>query len=131
MHVLPQEIEVWYIIPAIRREFAKCLIDNHKISYQKVGDLLGISKAAISQYIKGKRAAKVKLPAKAQKKICQSCDLLAAGKTDSVNEITNLLNFIKEEGLACEICDKKIRTDIEDCKEIKLKDLKIRFLKNR
>ena len=131
MYVLPQEIEVWYIIPAIRREFAKCLIKNHGVSYQKVGDLLGISKAAISQYVKGKRASKVKLPSKAQQKVCMSCDLLAEGKSDSVKEITNILDFIKDKNLACEVCDKKIKGDIENCKEIRLKDLKIKFLRKK
>ncbi|PJC44447.1 transcriptional regulator, partial [Candidatus Pacearchaeota archaeon CG_4_9_14_0_2_um_filter_39_13] len=32
MHTLPQEIEVWYIIPAIRREMAMCFSREHKIS---------------------------------------------------------------------------------------------------
>jgi len=51
MHILPQEIEVWYIIPAIRRDISKILINDYKISFEKTGNILGISKAAVSQYL--------------------------------------------------------------------------------
>ncbi len=58
MYTLPQEIEVWYIIPAIRKELARCLIQDHKITYEKTGNIMGITKSAISQYIRNKRATK-------------------------------------------------------------------------
>jgi uncharacterized protein len=56
MYSLPQEIEVWYVIPAVRRELARILTSKHGLSYEKTGNVLGISKAAISQYQKNKRA---------------------------------------------------------------------------
>jgi len=54
MYSLPQEIEVWYIIPAIRKELARLLTKENNLSYEKVGGYLGISKAAVSQYLSNK-----------------------------------------------------------------------------
>lgn len=45
MYLLPQEIEVWYIIPAIRKELSKQLTSKYEFSYEKAGKALGISKA--------------------------------------------------------------------------------------
>ena len=118
MYSLPQEIEVWYIIPAIRREMAKCLIKEFGLTYEKVGKILGISKAAISQYLKSKRAAKVKLHSKAMSKVTASCKRLFKSTTDSNTEIISILNFIRENELPCQICDTHVEGVFKDCKEI-------------
>jgi len=47
MYMLPQEIEVWYIIPALRKELSKQLVRKYKFSYEKTGKILGITKASI------------------------------------------------------------------------------------
>ena len=53
--MLPQEIEVWYMLPAIRKEFALTLI-RHELSQKEVAKLLGVTEAAVSQYKSEKRA---------------------------------------------------------------------------
>ena len=71
MYLLPQEIEVWYIIPAIRKELAKLLTQKYELSYDKAGVILGVSKAAISQYLSNKRANKIKSRNKERsRKVC-------------------------------------------------------------
>ena len=62
MYSLPQEIEVWYIIPAIRKELARLLTGSYGMTFEKAGELLGVSKAAVSQYLSNKRASKFKVP---------------------------------------------------------------------
>ena len=126
MHTLPQEIEVWYIIPAIRRELASCLIRNHNITYEKVGKMMGLTKAAISQYLSNKRAAKIKLPENALKEVCKSCELIVAKKKNTSQEILRVLEFIRDKNLPCEVCDKSTQGVLDDCKEIKLKNINIR-----
>ena len=59
MYALPQEIEVWYIIPAIRKALAEQLVKKHKLTLEKTGNILGVSKAAVSQYLSKKRATKI------------------------------------------------------------------------
>ena len=118
MYSLPQEIEVWYIIPAIRREIAKCLSKKYKLSYDKIGLALGITKAAVSQYIRKKRAAKIKLHDLALDEICHSCSLITKGKSTSTKEIQRILEFIQKKKLHCEICGKIVDDKYHDCKEI-------------
>jgi uncharacterized protein len=124
MHTLQQEIEVWYIIPAIRRELSKCLIKDFNVSYDKIGSILGISKAAVSQYVKEKRAAKIKLHKKTEPEIMKSCKLLINNKSDSVSEITRILEFIKTKDLPIEVCDKHTKGVLENCRVISLHGMK-------
>src|SRR3989338_7122887 len=56
---MPQEIEVRYIIPAIRRELASIFIKEHKLNQKEAAKLLGLTEAAISQYQHSKRAKEV------------------------------------------------------------------------
>jgi len=51
----PCEIIVWNIVPIIRKEFAKNLIENHGLNQRKVADKLGITESAVSRYVSGKR----------------------------------------------------------------------------
>jgi len=118
MYTLPQEIEVWYIIPAIRREMSKCLIKEHNITYEKVGGILGISKAAISQYLKKKRAAKIKLHPKSQDEISKSCLRIVKGKSNSVTEITKILKHIRQKKLHCEVCGRMVEGELHDCRQV-------------
>ena len=53
--LFPQEIEVWYILPAIRKAFAIEMI-KAGIPQKKIANLMGITEAAISQYKSDKRA---------------------------------------------------------------------------
>lgn len=123
MYYLPQEIEVWYIIPAIRREISKCLINDYGTSYEKVGKVLGVSKAAISQYIKGKRAGKIKLPDEIGPKLMKSCKLLIKEENPStVQEINKLLDLIRTKSLPCTVCGSLREGTLTDCTEIRFKN---------
>jgi predicted transcriptional regulator len=46
---------VWYLLPLIRKEFAKSLIKDHGLTQRKAAEKLGITEAAVSQYILKKR----------------------------------------------------------------------------
>jgi len=56
--IYPQEIEVWYILPAIRRELAKSLL-NKGLTQREIALKLGITESAVSQYLKQKRASEI------------------------------------------------------------------------
>lgn len=118
MHTLPQEIEVWYVIPAIRREISKCLIKDYSLSYEKIGKILDISKAAVSQYVKNKRASKIKLHEKASGQVMVSCQRLAKKESDAITEIKKILSYIRDKRLPCEVCGKIDEGILKDCKEI-------------
>ncbi|MFA4887946.1 MAG: hypothetical protein WC595_07080 [Candidatus Nanoarchaeia archaeon] len=113
MYLLPQEIEVWYIIPSIRKELAKQLTQDYEMSYEKAGNILGVSKAAVSQYISNKRANKVKLSPEVKKEISHSAKLLSENPKLALMELQRILKVMKDKKCSCDVC-KKYNKDILD-----------------
>ena len=60
---MPQEIEVWYIIPALRREFASILKEKG-FPQKQIAEKLKLTESAVSQYLKLKRAKDLEVAAK-------------------------------------------------------------------
>ncbi len=123
MHTLPQEIEVWYIIPAIRRDMAVCFSREHKISYDNIASMMGLTKAAISQYIAGKRVERIKIHPKVLEEIKMSCNRVVKNKSTVIKEISKILDIIKRKKLHCEECGGMIEGVLHDCKEIKIPEV--------
>ena len=55
----PCEIMVQKVLPSIRAELARELMMEHNCTQQKVADILGLSRAAVSQYVSEKRGAEI------------------------------------------------------------------------
>jgi predicted transcriptional regulator len=49
------EENVWYLLPLIRKEFARSLIKDYGLTQRKAAEKLGITEAAVSQYVSKKR----------------------------------------------------------------------------
>ncbi len=120
MYTLPQEIEVWYIIPAIRRDMAICFSQEHKISYDNIALMMGLTKAAISQYIGGKRVEKIKMHPKALEEVKISCGQVIKNKSTVIKEIVRILDIIKRKKWHCELCGEMIEGELHDCHEINI-----------
>jgi predicted transcriptional regulator len=106
MYSLPQEIEVWYIIPAIRKELSRIFSKKYGLSFEQAGKILGISKAAVSQYLSRKRANKFKLPEEVKKEIEKSATLIIKDNKRAVSEIEKILRSIRERKCSCSVCRK-------------------------
>ena len=106
MYSLPQEIEVWYIIPAIRKELARILTSNYEMTLEKAGGLLGVSKAAVSQYLSNKRASKFKIPKKIKQEIKKSAEIISKEESKALFEIQRILKIMREKGCGCNACKK-------------------------
>ena len=104
MYLLPQEIEVWYIIPAVRKELATNLTKVHKLSYEKAGRILGISKAAVSQYLSNKRANKIKLSNDVKNEIAKSAETMSQNPKTAIFEMQRILKYMKENHCSCDVC---------------------------
>ncbi len=113
MYSLPQEIEVWYIIPMIRKTLAKHLVEDYEMSYEKTGKILGISKAAVSQYMNNKRANKIKLSTEVQEEVKKSAKILSETPKLAVMEIERILTLMKTKKCSCDVC-KKYNKDVLD-----------------
>ncbi len=106
MYSLPQEIEVWYIIPAVRRELAKVLAERHGLKQKKIAEILGTSEAAISQYLSKKRANEIKFPKTMERDFQQSAKEIIKDNKKVVKEIMALVSLTKKNGLSCKMCKK-------------------------
>ena len=106
MYLLPQEIEVWYIIPAVRKELARVLTRDFGMSYEKAGNALGVSKAAISQYLSNKRANKVKLNQEIKKEIKLAGGRINENPKIAMLEVQRILKVMREKKCSCDVCKK-------------------------
>jgi predicted transcriptional regulator len=87
------EIVVWYVLPVLRSEIAKALVKQGK-SQREVAKLLGLTDAAISQYLKDKRGKAEWLDAEVHKMIQQAAKRVAKGEPVPL-EICKICNALK------------------------------------
>jgi len=104
----PCEIIVWNIVPIIRKEFAKKLIENHGLTQRKTADKLGITEAAVSRYISGKRGVLeicdneiLKEIAESAKRIAQENKLSVIEETCRICKLLKSREFIEGINYAC------------------------------
>lgn len=109
---MPQEIEVWYLIPGIRRELAKAFLEKG-LSQKKISEILGITESAVSQYLKEKRGSEMKFEDSELKLIQESAEKIADSNAEANREIYNLC--VKFRG-SPSLCDfhRKHDSSVED-----------------
>ncbi len=108
----PQEIEVWYILPAIRKELVVALKETGK-SQKEIAKLLNITEAAISQYTKEKRAMEISFPPELKDFIKKA----AAGITDPASafyQIQRISEHIKHSKVLCKL-HAQVEGDLKGC----------------
>ena len=97
----PQEIEVLYILPAIRREYTTEM-KKKGLEQKKIASMLCVTEAAVSQYINSKRASKVIFGKENLEMIKESSRKI----TDShsmIKETQILLKTMRHNGLVCDV----------------------------
>jgi len=120
--MLPQEIEVWYVLPAIRREMCKELIALG-LTQRKTAALFGITDAAVSQYISCKRAGKVKFNAKFLKELKDICGMIKEGKMTAYEGLQILSKEFRQSGQICVIHRKLEKPENMPCSCKRLTDV--------
>ncbi len=114
----PQEIEVWYIMPAIRKELCNILLDKHNFNQKEIAKLLNITEAAVSQYKKEKRGQHVKLPESVLSELNISARKIVDDKSTVFRETQNILNHIRNTSTICDIhkiIDESVESDCKEC----------------
>lgn len=100
----PCEVIVWEVLPSIRKEFAKNLIGKHGLSQKEAAKKLGVTEAAISRYISGKRASQELFDGEILKEIEKSASELIKGNNSIIiKETCRICNIIKESKYSGEI----------------------------
>lgn len=99
----PQEIEVWYLIPSLRRKIARCMVKKHGLSQRKTAELLGITESAVSQYVNEKRAKDSALSCGIAKAIESSSKRMINRQSNFIIETQKLLRIAQKDGTLCSI----------------------------
>jgi predicted transcriptional regulator len=87
---------VWNILPAIRREFAKNLIEDKNYTQRQVAEKLKITEATVSRYVAGKRGLYDITEKNVLKEIKLSSNRIAKGDDNTVvNEICRICKILK------------------------------------
>jgi len=124
--LLPAEIESKTMIPALRAILAKKLAVQHKVREDEISKMLGVTQAAVSNYIRGTRGdPKLISQLSSQKQIGEMIDEisenLASNKAytpASLSKFIGICNYIKTSLLICDI-HHNLESDIDEaiCKE--------------
>jgi len=97
----PQEIEVFYVLPAVRRELSLAMKSFGR-SQKDIAKLLGVTEPAVSQYLSSKRASFVKFDAKIKNFIYESAKRIKCELT-LMREMQRLIAFVHSERLICRV----------------------------
>ncbi len=115
--LLPCEIGVQTVLPAIRALMARTIMEKHGMKEKQIAELLGLSQSAISRYTKKNRGSAITIEnvPEVQKLVDQMIHLLLYGNPHQTTEILELLcqtcKVIREKGLMCKLCKKKARAN--------------------
>ncbi len=124
--LLPAEIESKTLIPALRAILAKNLAEKYHIREDQISQLLGVTQAAVSNYIRGTRGNPKLIEKLLQEKqvaemiydISESLSSDKAYTPSSLSKFIGLCNYIKSSLLICDI-HHNLESNIDDevCKE--------------
>jgi|SRR3989344_1835857 len=101
-NMLPQELEVWYILPAIRKAFAIEMI-RQGIPQKRIAVLLGVTSAAISQYKNDKRAKEIMFNPMVKAEIKKAVERIMKSPDIVFSEVMYINQLLKQSRVFCQI----------------------------
>lgn len=104
--LMPQEIEVWYVLPAIRKELAKAM-STKGMKQKQIAHLLDIAESAVSQYIKEKRAKEIEFDQDVKREIAKSADIIIKNKNQLMPELKKICELARKKRIVCRLHKKK------------------------
>ena len=113
-NIMPQEIEVWYLIPALRRELAKILVKDYGLNQKKSSEILGITESAVSQYLKSIRGSEIKFSKKDLGEIKKSAKSIA-NKGNPMREIYDLCVKLRKSKVICDLHKSRDKSIAKNC----------------
>jgi len=106
MKQTPCEYIVWNGLSVLRKEITKCMINDFGISKKEAAKKLGITPAAVSQYLSGKRGNVNITDIEVLYEIKRSTERIINQKNEVVQlEICRLCKFFASKKLFPFICD--------------------------
>lgn len=104
----PQEVEVWFILPAVRKQLA---IEMKKTGMKQkdIASALNITGAAVSQYLTKKRGEEITFDGQTLAEVSESAERIRLGEPVRT-ELQRLMQKIKKSRLICSVCHDQINT---------------------
>lgn len=105
---IPCELVVWYVLPTIRREVTRELVNTHKMSQADVARKFGVTDAAICQYLKKKRGDNQIIEDSPQYEIFEreikvSAARIANNESEFATEMCRMCTVVKSTGMLAKI----------------------------
>ncbi len=100
--IYPQEVEVWFVLPALRKKLCLKLIEKG-LSQKEVSQMMNSTQASISQYVKHKRAMEKLFDKELDNEIEKSAVRLVRKKDKLNAEIMRLNEIVKSNGIICQV----------------------------
>lgn len=99
----PCEVALWYVIPAIRKELAKRMVNECRLTQKEAARVLGLTEAAISNYLRGKRGKGIKLNQKVARRMKRVAREIAKKRHSelTIRKICVLCRLINENSKLC------------------------------
>ena len=119
--LLPCEVAVKSLVPAIRSVIARELIQSYGLKQKDVANLLGVTQTAVSKYTRHVRGAVLKIEEveEVQPMIREIVVSLANGRMSRYELVAKFCvacEVIRRKGLMCELCKRSDPSiDIQQC----------------
>jgi uncharacterized protein len=97
----PQEVEVFYILPAIRKELSIVLKAQGR-NQKEIAKMLGVTEAAVSQYLNAKRATDVSFPHELKEQI-RAAAAKITDPTTMITQVQTILATAKQDRFICKM----------------------------
>ncbi|RLF94022.1 transcriptional regulator [Thermococci archaeon] len=97
----PCEMIVWYLLPAIRGEFARVLVKEFNLTQREAAKKLGVTESAVSQYLNSKRGKEIKFDHEIIEMIEKSAKEILESEEESIiiKKTCFICTMIKDHGI--------------------------------
>lgn len=102
----PTEILYWEILPSIRSAIVFEMKEKHGLKQKDIAELLDVTPAAISQYLKQKRG-KFKFSEVFKEEISKAVEKIIFKQSTAFEQTNKLITFFQQSKDICVICSQK------------------------
>ncbi|MEM3824022.1 MAG: helix-turn-helix domain-containing protein [Candidatus Bathyarchaeia archaeon] len=119
--IIPCEIAVKSVIPAVKALIAKQLVEKHGLKQERVAEILGISQSAVSKYTRKVRGYAIKIDSitEIDPLIEKMVEFLEDGtyqRREFLKVFCQTCMTIRKTGIMCQFCQKtEPKITIEEC----------------